>query len=214
MEDLDVAFDGAINGEERLRSIEVGATLNWRNEEKQYLLSMELEQGLNSLGSRIDNFNSPDDPRQKDFTIVRLRYVHLTTLTDLWSWRLDAFAQTSPHVLPSIKRFKVGGGRIGRGFEAAAISGDRGVGGKMQLKRRLASDVTWLERADLYGFYDLGSAWRNDGGNRESASSTGLGISLRDGRLSGYLEIAKPLTHADADGHKDAGLFTEISFRF
>jgi hemolysin activation/secretion protein len=75
-------------------------------------------------------------------------------------------------------------------------------------------DVTWLERADLYGFYDLGSAWRNDAAGRESASSTGLGASLRGSRLSGYLEIAKPLTHADADGRKDAGIFAEVSFQF
>ncbi|MEX2123282.1 MAG: ShlB/FhaC/HecB family hemolysin secretion/activation protein [Woeseia sp.] len=214
MQNLDLAYNDATYREERLRSVELGSTLNWRNEETQYLLSIELEQGLNGLGSRIDSLGASDERLRKDFRIARLRWVRLAALNDLWSWRLDAYAQTSPHVLPSIKQFKVGGGRIGRGFEAAAISGDRGVGGKMQLQRRLASGVTWVERADLYGFYDAGSAWRHDLGNRESASSTGVGISMRDGRLSGYLEIAKPLTHADADGHKDAGLFAEVSFQF
>lgn len=214
MENLDLAFDGATYREERLRSIEIGSTLNWRNEEKQYLLSVELEQGLNGFGSRIDNYGTSVSLLRKDFRIARLRYVRLSTLSELWSWCLDTYAQTSPHILPSIKQFKVGGGRIGRGFEAAAVSGDRGVGGKAQLKRRIGSDAAWLERADIYGFYDVGSAWRHDDGSRESASSTGLGVSLRDGRVSGYLEVAKPLTHADVDGNKDVGIFMEVSFQF
>jgi hemolysin activation/secretion protein len=214
VEDLDVAYDGSVNRQERLRSIEAGSTLTWRSEQSQYLLSTEVEQGLNGFGSGIDIVNAPDDPRGEVFSIARLRYVRLAPLNDRWSWRLDAYAQTSPHVLPSIKRFKVGGGRIGRGFETAAISGDRGVGGKTQLTRRVWGDATWIERADLYGFYDLGSAWRNDAEGRESASSTGFGASLRDGRLSGYLEIARPLTHADADGRKNTSIFAEVSFRF
>jgi hemolysin activation/secretion protein len=214
IEDLDVAYNGAVNRQERLRSIEAGSTLTWRSEGNQYLLSMEVEQGLNGFGSGIDIVNAPDDPRREDFSIARLRYVRLAPLNELWSWRIDAYAQTSPHVLPSIKRFKVGGGRIGRGFETAAVSGDRGIGGKTQLGRRVWGDATWLDRADLYGFHDLGSAWRNDAEGRESASSTGLGASLRGGRLSGYLEIAKPLTHADADGRKDTGIFAEVSFQF
>jgi len=213
-EDMDVALDSAGSREERLRSLEAGATLSWRKHEKQHLLALEFEQGLKGLGSRIDNVSTLDDPPTTDFSIARLRYTRLTRLGDLWSWRLDSLAQASPHLLPSIKRFKVGGGRIGRGFEAAAISGDRGVGGKVQLARRVASGVVWLERADLYGFYDVGSAWRNDASDRESASSTGIGVSLRDGRLSGYLELAKALTHADADGRKDVGLFAEVSFLF
>jgi hemolysin activation/secretion protein len=213
-EDLDIAFNGLISREERLRSLETGSTLTWRQDDRQHLLSIEFEQGMNGLGSRIDNVNVPDNQPQPDFSIARLRYVRLATINDLWTWRLDSYAQTSPHLLPSIKRFKVGGGRIGRGFEAAAISGDRGVGGKAELKRRIANGVSWLERADLYGFYDLGSAWRNDVSGRESAASTGIGISLRDERVSGYLEVAKPLTHADADGRKDTGIFAEVSYRF
>jgi len=213
-EDIDVAFDSAGSREERLRSLEAGSTLTWREHEKQYLLGLEFEQGLKGFGSRIDNVSTLADPPTTDFFIGRLRYARLAMLGDLWSWRLDFLAQASPHLLPSIKRFKVGGGRIGRGFEAAAISGDQGVGGTVQLKRQVANGVSWLERADLYGFYDVGSAWRNDASDRESASSAGIGVSLRGGRLSGYLELAKPLTHADADGQKDAGVFAEVSFLF
>jgi hypothetical protein len=33
-------------------------------------------------------------------------------------------------------------------------------------------------------------------------------------RLTGYLEVAKPLTRADVEGKRDASIFAEISFRF
>jgi hypothetical protein len=32
--------------------------------------------------------------------------------------------------------------------------------------------------------------------------------------LTGYLELAKPLTHVDVDGNKDAAIFVELSFAF
>ena len=33
-------------------------------------------------------------------------------------------------------------------------------------------------------------------------------------RLSGYLEVAKPLTHPDVDGRKNFTLFAELTQRF
>lgn len=214
VEDLDLAFNGLRSREERLRSIEAGSTFTWQEQATQSLLSLELEQGINGLGSRIDTAATTAALLENAFSIARLRYVRLAPINELWSWRVDAYAQTSPHVLPSIKRFKVGGGRIGRGFEAAAVSGDRGIGGKAQLKRQVGGSIPWLERGDLYGFYDVGSVWRNDAGGRESASSTGIGASLHEGRFSGSIEVARPLTHADADGRKDVGVFAELSIRF
>jgi hemolysin activation/secretion protein len=116
--------------------------------------------------------------------------------------------------LASIKRFKVGGDRIGRGFEAAAVSGDRGLAAKVELRRRLSEEPNRRGNASTYGFYDLGAAWKNDIRGRESSASTGFGVSLRGQRLSGYLELATPLTHTDADGRKDAGIFAEVSLQF
>lgn len=213
-DNLDVLQDGAMSREDRLRSIESGLAVQWRNKHNLTLLTFDLEQGLNGLGSRLDNFLDPDDPRQRDFTIARLRYVRLSKLSEFWSLRWDGFAQSSAQVVPSIKRFKVGGNRIGRGFEAAAISGDSGIGAKAELKRRLSNSLSWLGSTDLYGFYDVGTAWRNDLSDRGSASSTGFGLASSGSRLTGYLELAKPLRHTDADGRKDASIFVEVSLRF
>ena len=40
-------------------------------------------------------------------------------------------------VFPDSERFKIGGDRLGRGFEVAEIAGDRGIGGKLELRRDL-----------------------------------------------------------------------------
>lgn len=212
-EDLDVEYNGLTARGERLRSVELAASRLTRGDASQRLASIELEQGLSAFGARVDNIVNPTDATEHEFLIARLRYVYLRRLNDAWILRWDSLAQHSPDVVPSIKRFRVGGGRIGRGFEAAATRGDSGIGNKLELKRQIAA-ASWLERADVYGFYDLGTTWRNDSGGRESAASAGVGVALRGGWFSGQLELARPLTHADADGRKDVRLFAEITARF
>lgn len=214
IDDLDVRNDGSLVREDRLRSVQPGASLSWREGVRQHLLTIEADIGLGALGSRLDNFAEPDDGRRNDFLIARLQYVDLVKLTERWSLRIDTYAQHSPHILPSVKRFKVGGGRIGRGFDAAALTGDRGLGGKLEVRRQLGGRLPVVEWLDGYVFYDIGAAWRHDVPGRESAASTGLGLTLRGTHLTGYIEVAKPLTHADADGDKEVGLFVELSGRF
>ncbi|HSG65856.1 MAG TPA: ShlB/FhaC/HecB family hemolysin secretion/activation protein, partial [Gammaproteobacteria bacterium] len=54
-------------------------------------------------------------------------------LGERWTTRLDGFAQYTSQVLPYAERFKIGGDRLGRGFEITEIAGDRGVGAKIEL---------------------------------------------------------------------------------
>lgn len=214
LDNLDVYFDDAIAREDRLRSLQTGLSVAWRGGARQHLLASDVEFGLDVLGGQLDNYTSAVDERRNDFFIFRLHYVDLARLSEDWSLRVDTFAQHSPHILPSIKQFKVGGGRIGRGFDAAALSGDRGLGSKLELRRQLYAGLPVVDRLDGYLFYDIGAAWRHDTTGRESAASSGLGLTLRGERLSGYIELAQPLTHADADGNKDLGLFVELTGRF
>ena len=44
---------------------------------------------------------------------------------------------TPAYVLPDSERFKIGGDRLGRGFEVAEIAGDSGIGAKIELRRDL-----------------------------------------------------------------------------
>lgn len=214
VENLDVVQASLTSREERLRSIETGLLLNLRSGSSQQLAGLDVEQGLRGFGARIDHFLSSAKAPEADFTILRFHYVHVRRLGETLILRWDAIGQHSADVLPSIKQFKVGGSRIGRGFEAAAASGDRGIGNKLELKRRLTDSVSWLTSTDLYGYYDLGTTWRNNAPGRESASSMGIGVAWTAERLGGYVEVAQPLTHADVDGRTDASIFAELSFRF
>jgi hemolysin activation/secretion protein len=66
----------------------------------------------------------------------------------------------------------------------------------------------------VYGFYDLGTVWREQSAGRDSAASAGVGLSFRAGWLSGHVELAKPLTHADEDGNHGARIFAEVVMSF
>lgn len=214
LDTLEVAQDGAPTREDRLRSIELGVSTTKRGGSTVSRISFEVEQTLSIFGSKQISFTGPGDVRRPDFTILRLHYVRSVQLNEAWSFRGDGYAQHAEKVLPSIKRFKVGGNRIGRGFEAAAATGDRGLGAKLELRRRLSASFGMLGTGTAYSYYDLGAAWRNDQGGRESAASAGLGLTFRGERWLSYLEAAKPLTHADADDNKDVAVFFEMSFQF
>jgi hemolysin activation/secretion protein len=114
-------------------------------------------------------------------------------------------------VLPDAERYKIGGERLGRGFEVTQIAGDQGIGAKAELRREFAN-APW-GRPSVYGFYDFGAAWKQDRREQKSATTAGLGIAFDYLRLSGYFEVAKPLTHADVEGNRDTKVFAEISMR-
>ena len=69
-------------------------------------------------------------------------------------------------------------------------------------------------RVSAYGFYDFGAAWKQDRPGRESAATAGTGIAIQGGTLTGYLELAAPLTGTDVEGKRRPSVFAEISYRF
>ena len=48
---------------------------------------------------------------------------------------------------------------------------------------------------------------------RESAATAGLGFAIEYWRLSGFIEVAKPLTHADVEGDRDTKVFAEVRLK-
>jgi hemolysin activation/secretion protein len=117
-------------------------------------------------------------------------------------------------VLPDSERFKIGGDRLGRGFEVPEIAGDRGLGGKLELRRDLKNTESFAGRLSTYGFYDVGAAWKQDRPGRASAATGGIGLALQGAELTGYLELASPLSGSDIEGRREASLFAELSYRF
>jgi len=207
-EDLQVEYDGVFARDEDIDGVEAALSVSWAGARLQHSLRTELELGIVEIdvaGRASQGY---------DFVIGRLQYVGLRPLSDVMWLRWEGYGQHASEALPSIKQFKVGGGRIGRGFDAAAIRGETGLGGKLELRRRLADNLPVAGRLDTYGFYDIGAVWADVLPGRTSAATAGLGVSFQSGMLAGYVEVAKPLTQADADGLREAGVFAEITGRF
>jgi hemolysin activation/secretion protein len=191
--------------------LKAGTLFLWQGSAKtQWASSVELVRGLDALGAGLTALDLVDDPRSADFFLAHLSLTRLTRFGERWSVRLDALAQQSPDVLPYDERFKIGGERLGRGYQVAEIAGDQGIGAKVEVRRELLQAPALLERVAVYGFYDIGETWQHDTGFRDSAATAGFGVAKQGRRLTGTLELAQPLTHPDVDGRKDLRLFAEI----
>ena len=82
------------------------------------------------------------------------------------------------------------------------------------MRRDLLNTETLIGRLSAYGFYDIGAAWKQDRPGRESAATAGTGFAIQGAALTGYLEVAAPLTGPDIEGKRDASVFAELSYRF
>ena len=209
--DLEIVRSDAMLRDERLRMLKAGTLFLWQGGSKtQWASSVEAVKGLDGLGAGLTALDLVDDPRTADFFLTHLSLTRLTRFGERWSVRLYALAQQSADVLPYDERFKIGGERLGRGYQIAEIAGDQGIGAKVELRRELLQAPALLERVAVYGFYDIGATWQHDTRYRDSAATAGFGVAKQGRRLTGTLELAQPLTHPDVDGRKDLRLFAEI----
>ncbi len=213
-DDLRIDRRGAVVREDSLRIVETALRAGWRAGATQFSANLQVRHGLDGFGARLHAPDLTRDPRRADFFVTLLQATAYRKFAERWSLRLDTFAQTSGYVLPDSERFKIGGDRLGRGFEVAEIAGDRGLGGKLELRRDLVDTESFAGRLSTYGFYDIGAAWKRDRPGRDSAATAGLGLALQGAELTGYFEVASPLTGPDIEGSRSASVFAELSYRF
>jgi hemolysin activation/secretion protein len=214
-DDLTIERAGLVIREDRLRIAETGLRATWRSAHAmQYSANLLVRKGFDSFGGGLQSVGLADDPRRADFLVAQLQSTIYRRFAESWALRFDGFAQHSGYVLPDSERFKIGGDRLGRGFEVAEIAGDRGIGGKIELRRDLVNTESLIGRVSAYGFYDIGAAWKQDRAGRESAATAGTGFSVSGASLTGYLEIAAPLTGTDVEGKRRTSVFAELSYRF
>jgi hemolysin activation/secretion protein len=214
-DDLRIDRAGAMIREDRLRIVQTGLRGAWRGTAAtQYALGGVLRKGLDAFGGGLQAHDLWVDERRADFLVAQLTGTAARRFATRWTVRLDGFAQFSNAVLPDSERFKIGGDRLGRGFEVAEIAGDRGLGAKLELRRELVNTESFLGRVSAYGFYDFGTAWKRDLPGRESAATAGTGFSVAGASLAGYLEVAAPLTGPDIEGRRNASIFAELTYRF
>lgn len=213
-DDLIIDRLGTSIREDRLRIAEASLRASWPLGATQLSANLQLRHGLDAFGSGLEASDLAVDPRRADFYVTLAQATIFRRFAERWSVRFDAFAQTTGYILPDSERFKIGGDRLGRGFEVAEIAGDRGLGGKVELRREVLNTNSFMGRLSTYGFYDIGAAWKQDFPGRESAATSGLGLALQGAELTGYLEVASPLTGPDIEGKRSATVFAEVSYRF
>ncbi len=213
-DDLTVDRDGETVRDDRLRIVESALRANWRAASIQFSANLQMRHGLDHFGAGLDASDLVVDPRRADFFVTLAQASAYRRFADKWSVRLDVMGQTTGYILPDSERFKIGGDRLGRGFEVAEIAGDRGLGGKLELRRDLVNTESFAGRLSTYGFYDVGAAWKQDRPGRESAATGGLGLALQGAALTGYIEVASPLYGSDIEGKREATVFAELSYRF
>ncbi len=215
LEDLEIEQDGAEMRDDQLRILTLGTRIGWRSGDSlQHSATIDALQGLDALGAGLDAQDLAIDERSIDFTALKLTYMLQVPFAEHWSVRLDVLGQYSNDVVPDSQRFKIGGDRLGRGFEVAEIAGDSGAGGKLELRRGLSSDLPVVGKTSAYAFYDLGAAWKSNASGRESAATAGLGVAISGTHISGSVEVATPLTGTDIEGSDATSVFGELTLRF
>jgi hemolysin activation/secretion protein len=215
LDDMYIDHNGVRLQSDRERVLSVSSQLLWSGSQTtQYLTQLTVRRGVDAFGAGLVSAIPLDDGRDAAFTVASAQIVRVARILPQWQLRLDLLAQYSNDVLADRERFKIGGDHLGRGFEVPAITGDRGLGGKVEIRRELPKFNTRLGNLSTYAYYDLGAAWTNPSHERHSAASAAAGLSLHGKRLFASLELARPLTHADLDGHRRNTVFVEAVATF
>jgi hemolysin activation/secretion protein len=82
------------------------------------------------------------------------------------------------------------------------------------LRRDLVNTESMFVRVSTYGVYDYGAAWKQGQSGSDSAATAGIGLSLGGASVSGYLEVASPITGPEIEGKRHATVFAELAYRF
>ena len=182
------------------------------------LADLEFSQGIAALGASANGgrYLSRSTGRT-DFRKATLYAARLQLLPAGWSLALAVNAQYALTDLLSPELFGVGGEQFGRGYDFAEILNDHGVAAKVDLRysdTRLGGTAATLMP---YVFYDFGRVWQRTPSpgldTTQSAASAGAGLRVSFGRrLSGFVELGKPLTRiVGQEKNRRARIYTGLS---
>lgn len=169
----DNAVLGNLIATERTRAVRAAAGIVDAREKRSWSASAALSQGLDVLGARvIEPF------AEKGFRKVNGAASVTQALGKRASVRLNLSGQYSGDRLPAAERFSVGGEALGRAFDTAFLTADKGAGALGELAVRPVKGGAFAA-SELYAFADrawIGLAARGiDPGIDLSMASAGIG---------------------------------------
>lgn len=130
-------------------------------------------------------------------------------------------AQWSDDILPPAERYYLGGNRLGRGFYAGQVAGDRALAGSAEIQAGRVFDLPGLRLGtQFYAFRDEARGWDNGPGSvRRSLASWGGGVRLQfDERVQLDLEGVRRLTRQPEGENvtplRETAVFARVLVRF
>ncbi|WP_137177515.1 ShlB/FhaC/HecB family hemolysin secretion/activation protein [Roseomonas sp. AR75] len=133
-------------------------------------------------------------------------------------WLVSLFGvvagQWSDDVLPPAEKFYLGGNRLGRGFYAGQVTGDRALAGSLELQLSTVLELPRLRLGtQFYAFRDEGSAWDNGPFALDrSVGSWGGGVRLQfDERVQLDIEGVRRITR-QPDGANTQALSADAAY--
>lgn len=209
-DDLRVAFarmQGDLNTHAARYPVALGGGLELRKGLSAFGASDEGEAGLSRAGADPEAWVVRADGRVEAGLGPRL------------SFSLSGLAQWADTPLLAYEELSVGNLTVGRGYDPAALSGDRGAAAGFEARFGPFEPARGV-RASLYGFYD--HAWVDDldagGGGWRDVGSAGAGVRLQvTEHVSLDLTYAHPLDRvvpSDPDSKPDPRLLLNLVARF
>lgn len=149
-------------------------------------LSATLSQGLDIFGaSTAANVYPSRTNADGTFTTITAEFQRQQSLGGGFGLLVAAKGQLAAEPLLASEEFGFGGTDYGRGYDPSALTGDRGLAGKIELQYNGEAETMaqWLDAYQLYAFVDLGLVENINfdglGNNQtQSAWSTGAGVRL------------------------------------
>jgi hemolysin activation/secretion protein len=188
------------------------------------LIDFEVSHGLNGLGaSNSDSKLLTRSGASIDFTRAIMTASRLQQLAPNWSVLVEATGQAAANRLLTSEQFGFGGERFGRAYDPSELLGDDGAAARTELQYSPALSATSGTALQSYGFYDIGKVWNrptcgcgNPPPREASGASAGGGLRANFSQyVSGYVEVAKPLTRIPVTfTNKDPRFFASITVRY
>ncbi|QDZ06652.1 ShlB/FhaC/HecB family hemolysin secretion/activation protein [Sphingomonas panacisoli] len=198
----DNAVLGNLVATERTRAVRLAASYADTREKRAIAVSGSVSKGLDVAGARV---TAPF--ADATFLKVAANASAAQAIGKSGFIRLTASAQYSRDRLPAAERYTLGGADIGRAFDTAILTGDRGAGGVAELAwRPIKSDR--FGQSEVYTFIDggvLAVLPRGPGVRTDySLASAGLGVRARyrdkaELGLEAARSIKQPLPGRDDD---------------
>ncbi|MDC1153480.1 ShlB/FhaC/HecB family hemolysin secretion/activation protein [Nitrospinaceae bacterium] len=215
-------FLGETDSEDKLRIANLGLSYDFVDDYRGVnLLSINWSQGFGFSGARgTDSPNLINREGTSGFTKFSGEVLRIQPLAASWILLGGVSWQYALDKLSASEQFGLGGSRFGRGSNFSEITGDHGVAFKLALQRVFEINKAYIKDIKAYTFFDYGTVWNrlktSTDSSKQDLSSIGLGFrfNLTD-RLSGYLELDKPLNEKfSAEGNQGSRMFFSLSTNF